>query len=725
MIHFIKHIALSVLLLIAAMSFSQKSRTDSLPYLPLLKDYETYSQSNTNLKQTLNTTNNYIKKAQALNDRFFLADAFLKHAITFYHDNNYDSAQANAKKAILYSEYARNFKAQMSANNLLGAICYNTGDLKLSETYYLKKLRIAARAEDSVAFYATYYNLGLIYLQRGEYLKASDFNFKGIPYFEQQKDTFNLLSAIQLIGYCYQNLQDIPTAIRFYKRAVQLSILTKDKYQLTGVYLDLHTAYLTKEVKDSALYYVEEALRIAKEEKDEFHYTMALTRKGSLLINYKEPRKALPLLWEAMNTNLTSQRIFALCEDYAGLANAYLELGKYDSALVFAYKGQKIATDQKNKSVLESCSKILFSVYDKRGNADSALKYHKAYIEINTALKKEDQLRGIAQREQLFEKHVMDKQRLQEQLLAETKLEKQKQINLIVFAASFLLLIFLVISIINYRQKQKANLQISHQKKILEERNKEVSDSINYASRIQQSIMPSAELLQEISPLCEVLYMPRDIVSGDFYWVNALPNRPHIIVYAVADCTGHGVPGAFMSLIGATLLNQTITHPNINSPAQALDYLNIELPKNIKSNVAGETIKDGMEISMCLIDFENLILEFSGANNNLYLIRKGELKLIRGNKQPIGQGFQNATLFTNHTIALEKDDTICLFTDGYPDQFGGPYGKKFKYKQLEDLILKLNPLPLPEQKEQLKTAFYNWKGDMDQVDDVLLMLIKV
>ena len=252
-----------------------------------------------------------------------------------------------------------------------------------------------------------------------------------------------------------------------------------------------------------------------------------------------------------------------------------------------------------------------------------------------------------------------------------------------------------------------------------------MQDSINYASRIQRSIMPDTNELQSTYPNCEVLYLPRDIVSGDFYWVNSLPNRPDIVVYAVADCTGHGVPGAFMSLIGATLLNQTLTHPNVNTPAQALEYLNIELPKNIKSSSQGETIKDGMEISMCLIDYSTLKMDFSGANNNLYIVRRNELILHKGDKQAIGQGYQAAQRFSNHLIQLQEKDIIYLFTDGYPDQFGGNKGKKFLYKQLEDLIVRISSLSIQEQKHILQKTFEDWKGNLEQVDDVLLMIIEI
>jgi serine phosphatase RsbU (regulator of sigma subunit) len=714
----------------ALLGFSQKTHQDSLPYLPFIKTYETNIQSNANKVKTQKAIASLIQLSTQRKEDFFLADAYNKNAVAFYYDNQYDSALVYCKKAIAISEKANNYMVQMRAYNLHGAIDYNLGDLKSSEKNYLKKVKIAARLiatelKDSVDYYATYYNLGLVYMQQGEFLKSADVNFKAIHYFEQSKDTFDLLSSLELIGYCYQNLEDIPTAIKFYHRAIGLAKLVKDKYQLTGIYLDMHTSYSVLKKEDSALFYIEETMRLANSENDEFHYTMALNRKGDFLLEKNKPQEALTLLKQAVRMNAKSQRTFALCEDYSVLAKIYSKLHKNDSALYFAYKGYAFANEQKKTTIKNTCARVLFGVYDAKNNSDSALKYYKEYFNTNDSLKKESQLRGIAQREQLFEKNIQERQRLQEQKMAQAQMDKQKQITTIIIIASIILLIFLIISIINYLQKQKANALISEQKKILEEKNKEVQDSINYASRIQRSIMPDTNELQSTYSNCEVLYLPRDVVSGDFYWINSLPNRSDIVVYAVADCTGHGVPGAFMSLIGATLLNQTLTHPDVNTPAQALQHLNVELPKNIKNASQGETIKDGMEISMCLIDYSTLKMEFSGANNNLYIVRHNELILYKGDKQAIGQGYQATKAFTNHLIQLQKEDIIYLFTDGYPDQFGGVIGKKFKYKQLEDLIVKLSSLTIQEQKRILQKTFEDWKGELEQVDDVLLMIIKI
>lgn len=274
---------------------------------------------------------------------------------------------------------------------------------------------------------------------------------------------------------------------------------------------------------------------------------------------------------------------------------------------------------------------------------------------------------------------------------------------------------------------------ITSQKKaesIIREKNKDITDSINYARRIQQSILPNEGELKERLGEHFVLYLPKDIVSGDFYWssVKVSPDDPEQVynIIAAVDCTGHGVPGALMSLVGCTLLNQTIKNPNVVGPAQALDFLNQELPKNLRAQNPNEDIKDGMDMSIVAITKKKMIMHFAGANNPIYFIRNRELTEIKGDKQPIsGSNLYEKKKFTPHKMEVQKGDLVYLFTDGFADQFGGPKGKKFMYKQLKEKLVEFSHLAMDAQKENLKRIFEEWKGSLNQVDDVLIIGIKI
>ncbi len=278
------------------------------------------------------------------------------------------------------------------------------------------------------------------------------------------------------------------------------------------------------------------------------------------------------------------------------------------------------------------------------------------------------------------------------------------------------------------RELEQANAEIEAQRDMAEEQRdqiieqkKEITDSIQYAKRIQRIILPSDELLKAHLPEYFVLFKPRDIVSGDFFWLSAREER---IILTAADCTGHGVPGAFMSLLGITYLNE-ITSRKVNLTAgEILDQLRKSIIKALdQKGLSGEN-KDGMDMALCIFDFREMEVQFAGANNPLYLIRNNELKEIKGDKMPVAihERMEN---FTTHTMQIEKGDVLYMFSDGFEDQFGGPLGKKFMSKALRQMVSSVCHLPMTEQKEEIDRIFEQWKGNLEQMDDVVLIGLRV
>ncbi len=270
--------------------------------------------------------------------------------------------------------------------------------------------------------------------------------------------------------------------------------------------------------------------------------------------------------------------------------------------------------------------------------------------------------------------------------------------------------------------------QLEIKTEIIEEKNKNISDSINYAQRIQLAIFPPIEKIEGSLKDYFILFRPKDIVSGDFYWFSkkqtiSKNNQPadEVIVIAAVDCTGHGVPGALMSIIGSTILNQSVSENTVDTPSDALNYLNNQLANNLNS------IADGMDMALCSINQTKMELQFSGANNPIYIVRNNHLIEMKGDKMAIGGDHENfeTKSFTNHILKLEKNDCIYMFTDGYADQFGGELGKKFKYKNFQKLLLESQDIDMKDQKYLLNYHFEHWKGDLEQVDDVLVIGIRV
>jgi serine phosphatase RsbU (regulator of sigma subunit) len=265
--------------------------------------------------------------------------------------------------------------------------------------------------------------------------------------------------------------------------------------------------------------------------------------------------------------------------------------------------------------------------------------------------------------------------------------------------------------------------QISRQKDEIEEQKKQIMDSIHYARRIQNAILPSDEFIKKVLPDSFVLYKPKDIVSGDFYWVSEKEGKA---IFAVVDCTGHGVPGAFMSIVGSNNLNYAVNVVGARKPSDVLDALNQGVTNSLNQREASSSIKDGMDIALCTVDFKSKKMQFAGAYNPAYHVRNNVLTEISGDKFPIGAFLgEELKKFKNHELELQKDDTIYIFSDGYKDQFGGEQGKKFLAKRFRDLIIEISHKPMAEQKETLDKTIEFWMRDHSQVDDILVMGVKI
>ncbi|MFO0355907.1 MAG: PP2C family protein-serine/threonine phosphatase [Sphingobacteriaceae bacterium] len=270
--------------------------------------------------------------------------------------------------------------------------------------------------------------------------------------------------------------------------------------------------------------------------------------------------------------------------------------------------------------------------------------------------------------------------------------------------------------------RHDAEQKLKHAFVELEEKNKEILDSINYAQRIQKALLASTSLLNKNLPEHFVLFNPKDIVSGDFYWATPAHNKFYFIV---ADSTGHGVPGAFMSLLNISFLNEAINERGIDKPNEILAHVRKRLIESLAIEGVSDGGNDGMDCSLMAFDFKTNTLEVTCANNPLLILRDNEIIEIAADKIPVGKSLKNEQNFTLHTLQLQKEDVLFAFTDGFADQFGGPKGKKFKYKQLCEVLNQKKNLPLSSQKEILLNLFNQWKGNLEQVDDVLLVGIKI
>ncbi len=267
-----------------------------------------------------------------------------------------------------------------------------------------------------------------------------------------------------------------------------------------------------------------------------------------------------------------------------------------------------------------------------------------------------------------------------------------------------------------------ANKRIAQAYKEIEEKNRDMISSISYAKMIQDAIFPPEQILMKLLPESFIFHRSKDIVGGDFYWIDEQGGK---VLISAIDCTGHGVPGAFMSIVGYNLLNSAFKEHRRTTPSQILDELKKGVSNTLRQTHEFGSVKDGMDVALCVIDKNKMELQFAGAYNPLYLVRDGRLIETKANKFPVGISYRNdMKQFTNHIFKIEPGDCYYIFSDGFADQFGGPVGKKFKYDRFKSLLVDISDLACHDQKRILEQTFLEWKGNLEQVDDTLVIGMK-
>jgi serine phosphatase RsbU (regulator of sigma subunit) len=398
-------------------------------------------------------------------------------------------------------------------------------------------------------------------------------------------------------------------------------------------------------------------------------------------------------------------------------------LGDRDSALHYFRNAMQIAMKHNLKQHLMDTYYSMSSVHEDLKAYDSSLYYLRKYIDLNEQLHGEDEQSRVDQEKQKYNISKKDQELKLRQ--AEADLKQEALNNRIVLLIAGIAVLILVSLLLYNRFRLKNRLA-----DVLEKKNKEITlqkdeitDSINYARRIQDSILAPVHVVKETLPDSFILYLPKDVVSGDFYWIDTINNQR---IFAAVDCTGHGVPGALMSVVGFNLLNRAVNELRLTKPSEILRELDFGVNKLLRQSESENTVKDGMDIALCSYNPETKILQYAGVFNPLYIVRNGALQQVKADKSPIGVNINGVVdTFTNHEIQMYSGDMIYLFSDGYADQFGGPQGKKFKYNQLREVLESISGHELSDQETKLKSAFNNWKGSLEQVDDVLILGVRI
>lgn len=574
------------------------------------------------------------------------------------------------------------------------------------------------QAEDTLNAVNALSNLGAMLVDNSKYEEASIQLFKALKITEENK-LEEMKDKIYLnIGLLFYNQQEYEKSINYYKKTIPLRKEYNNLKGLALTYNNIGISYYFLNMFDSVLVNFERSLEMYIQLDDKLGQTRPLSNIGEIYYTLGDYDKAL----EYFNKALNIEKEIGYKSGYAlslfNIGGIYADLEQPNKALEYQYKGLKITKELGSPSRLIDGYNYLYITYNKFDQPDSALKYYVLYSNLKDSLFTLEKLNNINELEKIYETEKKEQKiELQRITIRNHKIQSWTLFTILV------LILGLVIQILRInRNKRKTNEILEEKNRQLAESNRQVTSSITYASFIQAAILPPLELFKEVFPENFILFKPKDIVSGDFYWITRKEDK---IILAVADCTGHGVPGAFMSMLGITFLNETINIQNIKSTSEILNVLRKKVIDALRQRSSHYDTRDGMDIALCSIDLKSHKLEFSGAYLSILVLSQGKIERIQGDKMPIGYHKTRLGDFQVHSRQLHKGDLIYMYTDGYIDQFGGAEGKKYSRQKFVDLIKSIVEYPLSRQEQKLNIEFDDWKTSRDQIDDVTVLGAKI
>ncbi len=709
-----------------------------------------------------------------------------------YNESKYELAYSLADSTVnILSQLDKNNRYIVKALNIKAKALSALNEFDSSESILNDNIKLAQSIDDKNGLAGCYYLKGSNASDRGFYEKSKELLLKSIAIRTNIHDDMGLSASYSFLGLTYAHLGDYMLGIEYIQKSITIREKNKDKRGLANSYLCLYKIYIDIGEADKAMQSELKSLEICREINDLQCVSGRLTNLGQIYQNKGDFEKALNYHFMALHISKQLNIRNRIADVHENIAKNYNFTHKYEDAIkhidscktirriigdeeglvsatlvssqiFFNQKNIKAAIDNGNSALhaslklklpylIKDAHQVLSNAYNLQHNTDKALLHYKAFIVLRDSLYNIDKTKEIVRKELEF--NFNKKEELQKlevaKKLAETDAESRKQRTIIIFTIIGIVILssLLGFAIWQYRLKIKSekqlqylnsdlnlkNYQLSEKTEIIELqhntihlKNKEITDSIRYAQKIQTAMMPLKHEFVDYFKEAFVIFEPKDIISGDFFWITT---RNEKIIFATGDCTGHGVPGGFMSMLGVSLLNEIINEHDLTEPALILSRLRKKVITALRQKGLSGEQQDGMDMTICVIDKKEMTLHYAAANHTFYIIKKQEagfeLQEFKGDKQPVGIFGKDLKPFKQHLISLNTDDVIYTFTDGYADQFGGPKGKKFKYTQLKTLLLSIQHLSLQEQEEIIKQKFINWKGNLEQVDDVCLIGVKV
>jgi tetratricopeptide (TPR) repeat protein len=690
----------------------------------------------------------FVDKGLALSQQldFKAGEAFAYNTLgVHYH------MQADYPKAIDFYEKSRKIKeaigdkkGMVSSQNNMGIVYYLLGQYAKALRNYHHSLEIQKNLQDTAGMASTYNYIASVFYFLSDYDKALRYYLNSLQLNEKINDKIGIAQTRNNIGIIYNTLGNLDKAIENYEVSLTISKSASDKYNMASAYNNLGSAYQKKRDFSRAMEYFDESLRLAREINNVQGISYNLLNIGSLLENEKKYDAALAKYREALTLNKKTGEQYSISNTYNSIGNILLKLNKGSMAQEAYVNALKIAEEIKAKDLIATCYNGFSSIYKNKGDFKKSYEYLNLYSALRDSILSAEKNKSMAEMQTRFdtdkkekEIELLTKNKSIEELQSVEQVANIKKQKVTIYSSLggitlALTLVFFVLQ--GHNQKKKANslleeknISIQEQKQILEEKNIQITDSIEYAKSIQDAILPGQNSFTESFTDSFILFKPKDVVSGDFYWLHrswqeevSSKQQTPICLLAAIDCVGHGVPGAFMALHSYNLLERIVKETKNYSPAQILDELNQKVLESLHQKNESFSAKHGMDMALIKIKKNNI--EFAGARNPLVIISPvGEITEIKADRMYIGGAQGN---FTNQQITVEPGSMLYLFTDGYADQKGGPQNKKLFVSELKKILLSVSGKSTDEQKEILQKTFSDWKGKNEQIDDVLIIGIR-
>jgi serine phosphatase RsbU (regulator of sigma subunit) len=665
-----------------------------------------------------------------------------------------DSAMVYANKIDSLSRKIVFKKGVATGLNLIGAINLNIGNYEKAERFFLKANDLFKQLDLKKQQANSLNNLGEIYRFTGNYPKAFKMHYSALKIREEIKDSNGIAMSQNNMAVIYEKQANYKSALTNYFLALRYYKYKGIKPDIARTYNNIAEVFRLQKAYEKALDLQILSLQIRKSIDDVVGISMSYHNLGT--IKLEMAKKAIQnknillgerLYDEALIYFLSAKEIqnkigdgYVMAVNQIDIGSIYNYKKKFKEAEFYLENAKAISEKIGSKECIRQSTEGLSELYSSMGDFKKAYKFYRLSISYKDSLLNEESTKNIVQAEMQYSFDKKEAAAKAEQKQKDLLSEKNKQNQrMLLYIALIGLVIVVVFSLFLYnrfkltnRQKkiielkeqeaQKQNEIISSQKILVEEKHKEITDSINYAERIQKALLASKKMLDENLLDYLILFKPKDIVSGDFYWATRLLNGNFIL--AIADSTGHGVPGAIMSILNISSLDKAITE-GIHRPDLILNETRKLIIESLKNDGSEEGGKDGMDGSLLKFDFKNKVLECACANSPVWIFSDNKLIEIKPDRMPIGKDERDTTPFNLKTISLKKGDVIYSLTDGFPDQFGGPNGKKFKSKTLQELLMKIHKEPMDIQKQILTETFNNWRGGLEQVDDVCVIGVRV